>query len=308
MIPKVIPDIENVTQTAYPITPATIEKSGTAPIEKITPYKTIAQNKYSLTNTLKTQDAKRDLIFALDPVSFAAHVVDFDLDTWQVRALRSPAKRQIFNCTRQAGKSTTAAIKALHRAIYFPRSLVLLVSPSLRQSSELFRKVTDLTDHLPTSPRLTEDNRLSLTMQNGSRIVSLPGKEETIRGYSGASLIIEDEASRVPDDLYRAVRPMLAVSRGQLILMSTPFGKRGHFHDEWTNEEPAWERIMIPASACPRITPEFLEEERRSMGDWWYRQEYECQFVQTVDTVFDYEMVMSAVSDEVKPLFAGVEK
>ena len=63
----------------------------------------------------------------------------------------------------------------------------------------------------------------------------LPGQEKTIRGFSGVTLIIEDEASRVDDTLYRAVRPMLAVSGGRLILMSTPYGQTGHFFEEWTN-------------------------------------------------------------------------
>jgi hypothetical protein len=154
-------------------------------------------------------------------------------------------------------------------------------------------------------PALIEDNKLSLRMKNKSRIVSLPGSEGTIRGFSGASLIIEDEAARVPDELYFAARPMLAVSGGRLILMSTPFGKRGHYFREWTDGSDTWERIEIPATDCPRISEEFLAEERQSLGDWWFRQEYGCEFVETVDQVFSFEQVTGALSAEVKPLFGG---
>ena len=156
-------------------------------------------------------------------------------------------------------------------------------------------------------PKLIEDNKLSLTLRNKSRIVSLPGKEGTIRGFSGADLIIEDEAARVPDELYIAVRPMLAVSGGRIILMSTPFGKRGHFFREWTEGGDSWERIMITARECPRISPEFLEEEKAAMGDWWFRQEYLCEFVETVDQVFNYDLVQAAIDDDIEPLFGGVE-
>jgi hypothetical protein len=246
-----------------------------------------------------------DLAQALDPVLFAKEALRFTPDPWQEQALRWSGKRLLLNCSRQAGKSTTAAILALHRALFYPASLVLLVSPSLRQSSELFRKVQDLLKSLPQEqqPELVEDNKLSLTMKNKSRIVSLPGSEGTIRGFSGAALIVEDEAARVPDDLYFAVRPMLAVSGGRLILMSTPFGKRGHFFKEWTEGGDTWERIQITAYDCPRISREFLEEERQTMGDWWFRQEYLCEFVETEDQVFTYDQVMMALSDEVKPLF-----
>ena len=106
---------------------------------------------------------------------------------------------------------------------------MLLVSRSLRQSGELFKKVQESLSFLPVRPKLDEDNRLSLQFANGSRIVSLPGSEENIRGFSSPSLIIEDEASRVSDALYLATKPMLAVSQGRHILMSTPWGKRGHF-------------------------------------------------------------------------------
>ncbi|MFC1944688.1 terminase large subunit domain-containing protein [Chloroflexota bacterium] len=247
-----------------------------------------------------------DLRYALDPVYFAGNALNFNPDPWQEWALRWSGRRLLLNCCRQSGKSTTAAILGLHRALFYPGSLVLLVSPSLRQSSEPFRKVSDHLDRLDLPPRKVEDNRLSVTFANNSRIVSLPSTESTIRGFSGASLIIEDEAARVPDELYIAIRPMLAVSAGRLILMSTPFGKRGHFFKEFSEGGSDWERIKITATECPRISEEFLLEEKTSLGDWWFRQEYMCEFVETVDQVFTYDSVMNAITDEVKPLFGGV--
>ena len=244
-----------------------------------------------------------DLVHALDPAAFARDVLGFDPDPWQTTVLQSSGRRLLLNCSRQSGKSTTAAALALHQAIYHPGSLVLLVSPSLRQSGELFRKVVAHLRALDHEPALTESNKLSLALENGSRIVSLPGTEGTIRGFSGAAMIVEDEAARVDDALYFAVRPMLAVSGGRLILMSTPFGKRGHFFEAWQDGGAEWQRIEIPATRCARIAPAFLEEERRQMGDWWFRQEYLCEFVATTDQVFAYDLVMGALSDEVAPLF-----
>lgn len=242
-----------------------------------------------------------DLSLALDPVSFA-YELGLSPDSWQENVLRWTGKRLLMNCCRQSGKSTIASILALHRALYYPDNLILMISPSLRQSSELFRKTREWLYKLNLRPEFVEDNKLSCAFRNRSRIVSLPSSEGTIRGYSGASLIIEDEASRVMDDLYRTVRPMLAVSNGSLILMSTPFGKRGHFFEEWSKGE-GWERIEVKATDCSRISDKFLEEEKRSLGDWWYRQEYLCEFVELIDQVFGYEMVMSAMSSDIKPLF-----
>ncbi len=245
-----------------------------------------------------------DLRMGLDPAAFAREGLAFEPDPWQTRVLHWNGKRLLLNCCRQSGKSSTAAILALHRALYYPGSLILLVSPSLRQSSELFREVQDSLNKLEPNkqPSLIEDNRLSLILDNHSRIVSLPSTEATVRGFSGASLIVEDEAARVPDELYYAIRPMLAVSGGQLILMSTPFGKRGHFFREFVEGEKGWERISIPASECPRISKDFLEEERNSMPDFFFRSEYLCEFTETVDQIFSYEHVQAALSDEIEPL------
>jgi len=155
-----------------------------------------------------------DLACALDPVRFARRA-GLEPDPWQVRVLRSPARQIILNCSRQVGKSTVTGILAGHTARYDPGAPILLLSPSERQSIELLRKVRDTLRLLGTvATEVQKDNALSLEFANGSRIIALPGKEGTIRGFSGVRLLVIDEASRVPDALYQAVRPMLAVSGG----------------------------------------------------------------------------------------------
>ena len=214
-------------------------------------------------------------------------------------ALASTAPRVLFNCSRQSGKSTISAVLAVHTALTDPGALVLLLSPTLRQSSELFKKCLAVyrAAGRPVPPE--SETALSLTLDTGSRIVSLPGKEETIRGYSGVRLLIIDEAARVPGDLYLSARPMLAVSGGRLLALSTPFGTRGWWYDAWRSEE-RWERYEIPASECPRIPPAFLEEERRTLGEWWYQQEYLCQFMDAKSQAFTRAEVDAAFTEEVE--------
>jgi len=142
---------------------------------------------------------------------------------------------------------------------------------------------------------------LRLELTNGSRIISLPGKEETVRSYSGVRLLVIDEAARVPDTLYYSVRPMLAVSGGKLVCLSTLFGQRGFFHQEWT-KGLGWERTKIIAAECPRISPEFLAEEQRPLGSFWFRQEYGCEFLASEDSLLDPEVVDKAFDLEVEPL------
>ena len=247
---------------------------------------------------MATRELAMDLARALDPVRLGeqAGIVP---DDWQASVLRSGAPRVLLLCARQAGKSTITSILAVHTALYEPGALVLLLSPTLRQSGELFKKCAGVYQALGRPVPSDSESALQLELENGSRIVSLPGKEGTIRGYSGVRLLAIDEAAWVEDSLYLAVRPMLAVSAGRLVALSTPHGTRGWFYEAWRGQEP-WERYEVPATSCPRISAQFLAEERRNMGDWWYQQEYMCTFLDAETQAFRREDVDMAFREDVE--------
>jgi hypothetical protein len=250
-------------------------------------------------------ELREDLRLALDRVAFARQV-GLEPDPWQERLLRSSSDRVLLNCCRQSGKSTMAALLGLHRALYHPGSLVLILAPAERQAKETFSKTATFYRALGHPVPTDSYRKLGMELLSGSRIEALPGTEKTIRGFSGASLLIVDEAARVDDELYFAVRPMLAVSGGSLMMLTTPWGKRGIFHAEWT-EGAGWERYEVPWTMVPRISPEFIEEEKHSVPARIFRQEYGCSFEEVEDQVFSFEEVEAAMTSEVTPLFAQEE-
>ncbi len=236
---------------------------------------------------------------SLDAVRLA-QAFGIEPDQWQAELLRSNAEQLLLCCTRQAGKSTITALLAVWTAI-FDAGLILLVSPSQRQSGELFRKVKEMLKTV--NEPIAEESALRLELVNGSRIVSLPDNQETIRGYSKPRLVVIDEAAFISDALISALRPMLAVGRGRLVMLSSPYGQRGAFYEAWTKGGDDWQRFKITAYDCPRIDKNWLEAERRQIGDYFFRSEYLCEFLGTIDSVFRYEDIDKMVSDEVKPLF-----
>lgn len=240
-----------------------------------------------------------DFAMALDPVLFARSVGKAP-DPWQAEVLLSTSRRVLLNCSRQSGKSTVSAVTALHEALYRPDRLILLFSPSLRQSSELFRTLAGLYTRTGAVVPPKAETQLRLELANGSRIISLPASEATVRGYAGVHTIIIDEAARVEDELYEAVLPMLATTNGRVVALSTPFGKLGWWAEAWRSGGDLWERYEVPASQCPRISPAFLEEQRRTRGEWFFRQEYGCEFVDGVNNVFNSEDVERVFSGKVE--------
>ena len=238
----------------------------------------------------RTSNATSETKIPRDPVAFA-RLLGIEPDPWQLEVLESDARRIILNCARQTGKTSLTAVIALHEALWTPDSLVLVLSPSLRQSGDMFKKIIGFYRQLDRPVTAEMETALTLALANGSRIVSLPGKEGTIRGFSGVSLLIIDEAARVDMDLYIAVRPMLAVSDGRLILLSTPNGKQGFFWDEWNSDSEAWLKIRVDATECPRIPPKFLEQEKIDLGLTSFAQEYLCEFVQIEGAIFKEEWI-----------------
>ena len=193
---------------------------------------------------------------------------------------------------------------------------MLAVSPSERQSKLLLERAADLYV-AAGKPGASENplvaiNKHEMHFQRGGSILALPGSEKTVRGYT-ADLVIIDEASRVDDGLYFSVRPMLATTGGALVALTTPWGKRGFFFEAWMDENAGgaatgaggWMRIRATAHDCPRITAEFLDEERRKMPGAWFRSEYLCEFTDTLDSVFRYEDIQAAFSSEIEPLSFG---
>lgn len=237
-------------------------------------------------------------------VEFVRTRLGFQPDERQAAVLESEAKQGILNCSRQWGKSTVSVAKALHRAYEKPGCLVLVASPGERQSGEWMRKAREMARPLlgRTRARGDGDNAISLLLPNGSRIVGLPGTDGTVRGFSAVSLLLIDEASRVEDSMYRALRPMLAVSDGDVWLMSTPCGRRGFFYEAWEHGGAEWFRVHGPATECPRIRREFLERERGVMGAPCFRQEYLGEFVENGAGLFDRGQVEAALDDSIEPL------
>ena len=233
----------------------------------------------------------------LDPVVFARRRLGFIADDVQARVLRCEGKRVLLNCARQWGKSTVAALRALHWAWTHPEGLVVAASPSGRQSGELVRKVEGFIKRMGERVRGDGDNDISVLLPNGARIVGLPGNDGTIRGFSGAGLVLIDEAARAKQELYEAVGPMVAVSGGALWMMSTPAGRCGFFWREWTGCEN-WERIAVKAEECGRYPAGFLERERRRMTERSYRQEYGCEFAEVEGAFLEESVLEEAVRDD----------
>jgi len=246
-----------------------------------------------------SSEVAADLRAALSPVAFGQGL-RFVPEGWQAGLLESTARRVLVACARQVGKTTTTALKALHVALYEPGALVLIISPSQRQSDEFLHRVRALYRALGRA-KPTRDSGSELVLENQSRIVSLPGTEGTSRGFAGARLIVLDEAARVPDDIYASVLPMVA-SDGALWALSTPWGRRGWFFEAWEDRTGLWDKHRVTVHESAQYDAGRIQEVRASLGGFVFASDYLCEFGDTDSQLFGSELVRAAFAPEVQEL------
>jgi Terminase large subunit, T4likevirus-type, N-terminal len=227
------------------------------------------------------------------PVEFAISL-DIEPDEWQVEVLASDHPRKILCCGRQTGKSTVAAILAIHKALTQPGSTVLVVAPGERQAKLLFSKAASLYRRAGYPLPAHSERRTGLELSNGSVIEALPAVERTTRGYS-VDLLVVDEAAGVPDMDYHGILPALIATQGEQVLLSTPRGRRGFFWELWHSED-GWLRVMVRSDEVGRIRGEDLEVFRRTMPEQFFRQEFYCEWLETEGSLFSYDDIEAALA------------
>ena len=135
-------------------------------------------------------------------------------------------------------------------------------------------------------------------LANGSEIIALPDSEETIRGFSAPRLIVVDEAAFASEDVFKALEPMLTVSNGTFILLSTPNGQSGYFYEQWHAENSPWKRLQGSLDRCPRVNREAIENMRKTTAKDVFAQEFECKFVAAGGQIISLETIRACYTDD----------
>lgn len=240
----------------------------------------------------------------LPPSVWAAQSLHFHPDPRQAEILDAPPHRIILLCTRQFGKSSLSALKATHFALYHPGSLTVVAAPRHTRSAEWIRLVRR---HLKSLKIPVPTDRIhphSVVLPNGARLVALPGVVDNNRGYP-ADLLIFEEAAIIPDEMFQVLTGSLAATDGHLWLLSSAGRDAGFFYEQWHSQQAAWTRFKVTAPECPRISAEFLEQERLLIGDQAFRREFLCEFETLGEKLLSRDLILSAVDPGYKAWNGG---
>lgn len=229
-----------------------------------------------------------------DPVEWIEETQPFAPDPWQAKLLRDPGDNIALCCARQIGKTLATAWKVAHHLTYTRNAVVVLTARTERQSKLIMRQVKKALRNAGVN--LVRSSIFEVEMANGSECYALPGSEDTVRGVAGVSCLIVDEAAFTSDGLWDAVSPMIGVSGGQSILLSSADAKLGFFHKIMTGTDPAWSRYRVTAYECPRYSHEWLEWKRKNTSERVFKREFLAEFVDVAGVwIPDYMRQRAAV-------------
>ena len=217
----------------------------------------------------------REVAYRVDPVLWVRDVLGISAYPWQQTFLRAPRGASILALTgRQVGKTTTAAWAIAHCMLFKPGSLSVIGCPAQRQSAEAVRRVREVL--VKAGVEFKSDNVYGLELDSGSRVMALPSSDDLIRGMTVDAWIVADEAARLPDELIAALRPMRARRpEARFAMLSTAWSRTDPFWTAWASDDPTWIRLKATADANPELfTKEFLDQERRAMGEHDFNREY----------------------------------
>ena len=262
-------------------------KSSKNSLKKPTEYlKTLANQSDSSTTK------KGNLWNAKNVVDYAELKLGIKLDDWQKKYIETEGNTAA-RCGRQSGKSFAEALRVALFALLHPKTQTLIIGAVDRQSAELFEKVKSMLILIAGKQNIVGRPTMhEVKLKNGSKIIAHPAGRTGygLRGYAINKLVV-DEAHYVPEEVYVAVRPMLATTGGTIDLLSTPRGNEGFFYDCFFSDEFATFHVL--SRDCPRISEEFLESERKRMTKLQFKQEYEAEFLDQVQQFFPKELIDS---------------
>jgi len=215
-----------------------------------------------------------------------------NLDPWQKEVLETKGNI-VLRSGRQVGKSAIISIKVGEYALKNPGKKVMVIAKTERQANLLFNKTLAYIYHKNRSAirmGVERPTKHELKLKNGTIIYCLPAGDTGygIMGYT-IDLLVADEAAFIPEEVWNSVIPTLTITRGQIILLSTPFIKEGYYYKCF--EDPSFSKFHMSSEDCPRKDQEFLDYQKSWMTREQYAQMYLGKFLDNFRQLFSDELI-----------------
>ena len=230
---------------------------------------------------------------------------------YQKRWLEDGARFKIGLWARQTGKDFTCAGEAVLDCFSHPQRTWLIVACGERQARESLEKAKEwallLESEMERKTRarscLRTESATHIRFQNGSRILALPARPATVRGYSGNIILTEFAFHDDPEAIWRALYPTVTNPlRGgdkKLRIISTPNGQANFFHNLWLDSKPfSRHRVTLHEARAAGLPIDLDQLKAGILNREAWAQEYECQFIDRSTVLLPYNLIEQCESAE----------
>lgn len=218
--------------------------------------------------------------------------MNLHLDPWQEEVLKTEGNICL-RSGRQVGKSTIIALKAAKYALENTSKLIMVISKTERQAGLLFAKILFNIHQINQKQIKKGKDRPTkhiINIKNGSQIHCLPCGDTGfgIMGFT-IDLLIADEAAWIPEEVWNSLIPALAITRGAIWLLSTPFIKEGYYYNCFN--DPSFTSFHTSSEDCPRRDEVFLERQKQILTKSQYAQMYLGEWVDDLKQFFSDDLI-----------------
>ena len=238
-------------------------------------------------------------------VSLDEGLIPFRMYDFQEKIVNTMHNNRFTICKlpRQSGKSTTVVSYLLHYALFNPNSNIAILANKSTTARDILSRVQLAYENLPRwlQQGVINWNKGNIELENKSTIVAAATSSSAIRGGS-YNIIFLDEYAFVPPNIaemfFSSVYPTISSgSSTKMIIVSTPYGMN-QFYKLWTDAENGrndYIPIEVHWSEVPGRDEEWKERTIRNTSPEQFQQEFECEFLGSVNTLISPAKIKNIV-------------
>jgi len=207
---------------------------------------------------------------------------------------------------RQTGKSTTVISYLLHYALFNDNVKIAILANKAETSRELLSRLQLAYENLPKWMQMgiVAWNKGSMELENGSKIIAASTSSSAVRGNS-FNIIFLDEFAFIPNHIseqfFSSVYPTISSGKTtKVIIISTPQGMN-MFYKLWHDAERGkngYVPLEVHWSQVPGRDAKWKEETIANTSQRQFEQEFECNFLGSVDTLISASKLRAMVYDD----------
>ena len=207
---------------------------------------------------------------------------------------------------RQSGKSTVVTAYLLWYIIFNDNVNVAILANKAATAREMLQRLQLSYENLPNwmQQGVVNWNRGSLELENGSKIMAASTSASAVRGMS-FNIIFLDEFAFIPthiaDEFFSSVYPTISSGKStKVIIISTPKGMN-MFYKLWHDAEKGKNEYVtteVHWSQVPGRDADWKEQTIRNTSEEQFNQEFECEFLGSVNTLITSSKLKMLVYDD----------